>query len=279
MKRIIYLFLMLVTMALDANALVTVCGVTPDESGHFNSPFIKSGSITWDNDSKTLTLNNAVVEYSTDNKNDNIHPIRLTEDATIVIHGDCQLTTNGYVAMRLQGSSSIVTIQGDGSLSLESTWYDIFVSYTQLTIKDITLKTSHEIADNSYGRGIVLTFDNVSADITGGVYRIGESINFVNCSITEPAGAYVDHEDYGYFIAHPDGGYAYHIVISPSGNKRGDVNLDNKVDIADAVSVLNAMAGQPVAGDANVNGDYNESGDPIVDIADLVTVLNIMAGQ
>ena len=62
-------------------------------------------------------------------------------------------------------------------------------------------------------------------------------------------------------------------------SERGDVNLDNKVDIADAVSVLNAMAGQPVAGDANVNGDYNESGDPIVDIADLVTVLNIMAGQ
>ena len=54
--------------------------------------------------------------------------------------------------------------------------------------------------------------------------------------------------------------------------KRGDVNLDGRTDIADAVTVLNAMAGQNVAGDADVNGDQK------VDIADFVTVLNIMAG-
>ena len=54
---------------------------------------------------------------------------------------------------------------------------------------------------------------------------------------------------------------------------RGDVNCDGMVDIADAVSVLNAMAGQQVQGVADVNGDGE------VDIADLVTVLNIMAGQ
>jgi hypothetical protein len=53
----------------------------------------------------------------------------------------------------------------------------------------------------------------------------------------------------------------------------GDVNVDDTVDIADAVSVLNAMAGQEVAGDADVNGDGT------VDIADLVTILNIMAGN
>jgi hypothetical protein len=51
----------------------------------------------------------------------------------------------------------------------------------------------------------------------------------------------------------------------------GDVNCDGIVDIADAVTVLNAMAGQTVAGIADVNGDKN------VDISDFVTVLNIMA--
>ncbi len=60
---------------------------------------------------------------------------------------------------------------------------------------------------------------------------------------------------------------------------RGDVNCDGTVDIADVVTVLNAMAGQTVAGDANVNGDTDpETGLPVVDIADVVTVLNIMAG-
>ena len=59
--------------------------------------------------------------------------------------------------------------------------------------------------------------------------------------------------------------------VEPSGLK-GDVNLDGQVDIADAVTVLNAMAGQEVAGNADVNADGQ------VDIADFVTVLNIMAG-
>lgn len=53
---------------------------------------------------------------------------------------------------------------------------------------------------------------------------------------------------------------------------KGDVNDDNTVDIADAVAVLNAMAGHEVSGNADVNGDNT------VDIADAVKVLNIMAG-
>ena len=67
------------------------------------------------------------------------------------------------------------------------------------------------------------------------------------------------------------------VVVTPGngivlGAAPGDVNLDGTVDIADAVTVLNAMAGQEVAGDADVNADGQ------VDIADFVTVLNIMAG-
>ena len=55
--------------------------------------------------------------------------------------------------------------------------------------------------------------------------------------------------------------------------KRGDVNYDNIINIADAVSVLNAMAGQTVSGNPDVNGDGS------VDIADFVTVLIIMAEE
>ncbi|MBQ6225662.1 MAG: hypothetical protein IJJ73_05090 [Bacteroidaceae bacterium] len=55
--------------------------------------------------------------------------------------------------------------------------------------------------------------------------------------------------------------------------QKGDVNLDGSVTIADAVAVLNAMAGQEVPGNPDVNGDKE------VSIADFVAVLNIMAGQ
>lgn len=54
---------------------------------------------------------------------------------------------------------------------------------------------------------------------------------------------------------------------------KGDLNGDEKVDIADAVSILNIMA----EGTNDPAGDLNEDGK--VDIADFVTVLNIMAEQ
>ena len=53
----------------------------------------------------------------------------------------------------------------------------------------------------------------------------------------------------------------------------GDLNGDEKVDIADAVTVLNIMA----SGEYNPAADVN--GDEKVDIADFVTILNIMAAQ
>lgn len=65
---------------------------------------------------------------------------------------------------------------------------------------------------------------------------------------------------------------AYTPAVTPA-TPIGDVNEDGEIDIADAVSVLNAMAGEEVAG----NADVNEDGE--VDIADFVAVLNIMAGE
>lgn len=59
-------------------------------------------------------------------------------------------------------------------------------------------------------------------------------------------------------------------IVALTENK-GDLNKDSKVDIADAVTVLNIMA----AGEYNAEADINV--DDKVDIADFVTILNIMA--
>ena len=56
-------------------------------------------------------------------------------------------------------------------------------------------------------------------------------------------------------------------------NLKGDINGDTKIDIADAVSVLNVMAESAYVPEADINHDDK------VDIADFVTVLNIMAGN
>ena len=56
-------------------------------------------------------------------------------------------------------------------------------------------------------------------------------------------------------------------------NTKGDLNGDSKVDIADAVTVLNAMAGD------NPESKYDVNEDGKVDIADFVSILNLMAAQ
>ena len=71
--------------------------------------------------------------------------------------------------------------------------------------------------------------------------------------------------------ANPDD---YDLVITAAKPiLKGDLNGDEKVDIADAVTVLNIMAAGEYDSEADVNGDQK------VDIADFVTILNIMAAQ
>ena len=66
--------------------------------------------------------------------------------------------------------------------------------------------------------------------------------------------------------------YTWTIEQGETG-KAGDLNGDDKVDIADAVCVLDIMA----AGKNEAAADLNNDGK--VDIADFVVVLDIMAGQ
>ena len=270
MKRITF-FLTFVMTVLGVSASITVCDVNPDENGHFNCPFIKSGSITWDESSRTLTLNNAVVEHSSESAYDYVYPIRITEDATIVIHGECRLTTTGYVALALDGyNSKRITIQGDGSLYLNSLMRGIYLICTQLTIKDITLQADKHIANNGNGVLVALTFDNVNADIQGGVERIGQGITLRNCAITYPEGALILQEEYGYYIANGDGSFAQHIIISRGGNKPGDVNGDGEINIAD----VNTLIDMILSGNGDMRGDVN--GDKEVNIADVNALIDMI---
>jgi len=273
MKKII-LLLAFVLAVVNASASVSVCDTYADENdGHFSSPFIKSGTISWDETSKTLTLDNAVVEYSSDTPTDNVYALRVTEDATIVVHGDCKLTTTGYIALGLDGvNSKSVTIQGDGRLDIASLWLDVFLVATYLTIKDITLQTSKSIANNSTGTGVALTFDNVQAIINGNISRIGDGITFKDCSITYPEDAYIADSDYGQYIACGNDESPDHIVISRSSLVPGDVNSDLEVNIADVNAVIDVILSDANNPAADVNGDGE------INIADINAVIDIILG-
>ena len=272
MKRNLLLLLTVLMIAVCASAQIMVCGVFPDENGHFDTPYIKGGTVTWDEASHTLILDDAVIEYS-GTPSDNVRPIRVTDDATIVVQGECKLTTNGYVAIGFDSyNSKNVTIKGNGTLYTSSTWIDFFLLVTHLTIQDITLQTTKGIANNSEGVGIALTFDNVQARISGEVSRIGDGITFRNCAITYPEDAYIEKTGYGYGIYCGDHHMPDYIVISRTGNIPGDVNGDGTVNIADLNVVINAI----LSGNSNMACDVN--GDNAVNIADVNAIINIILG-
>ena len=267
MKKIFLLTLLLV-VALSAVAEISVCDVSCDANGHFDCPFIKSGTVTWSESNRTLTLDNAVVDYTSDSPYDYIYPICVTENATIVIHGECRLTTTGFAALAFEGTNSkSVAIKGDGSLYASSIMRGLFLKCTSLTIKDIALQTR---SIDGRGELCALNFDNVVADISGSVSGLGEGITFKDCVISHPADAHIEQDEYGYFIANGDNSLATGIIISRKNNPYGDVNNDGEVTIADVNAVIDVILGHGANGNADVNGD-NE-----VTIADVNVIIDII---
>lgn len=237
-----------------------------------------TSNISYDPASGTLTLSDVSIDYpgsdaiSTDDY----------ANVTIKVSGNNDVKASGFYGIRVKDYANM-TFEGDGSLNVEGAVLGL----------------------GTWGRNSTTTIhDNVELTAKGAMYGIG-SQNFkeyngdlviggnsvVNASsishvksltlndghvIVEPKGAKIETDNGGDEVRIGEA-LAYNVVIKKA--PRGDVNLDGMVDIADAVTILNAMAGQEVKGDANVNGDTDESGNPIIDIADFVTVLNIMAGQ
>ena len=269
MKNNFLFFLTALLVAMGASAQVSVCGVWPDENGHFDCPYIKGGTVTWDDASHTLTLNKAVVEYSSDNLYDGVNLIRVTEDVTIVVQGECKLITTGFVALAFDSYNvKNITLKGNGQLYTSSMWLDIFLVCTRLTIQDITLSVKNGIGNNAEGTCVALTFDKVQATINGGVYRIGEGITFKGCAITYPKDAYVENTGYGYGIYCGDYGSPDQIIISR--NRKGDVNGDGEVTVADVNAVINVILGYG----SNMNADVNNDGE--VTVADVNVIIDII---
>ena len=276
MKKIIFLLFTSLMFAMSANAVVTVCDIGPDGNGNFSSPYIKSGSIKWDKNSKTLTLNNAIIEYSSSTPYDFVYPICISDDATIVIQGECKVMTTGFVALSFSSYDvKNITITGDGSLYTSSTWVDISIGFTRLTIKDINLETVMGISDNGTGNNVALTFDNVQATINDRVERVGEGITFIGCAITYPADAYIsDSLDYGYAIYCGNDDFPDKIIISRLGGNRGDVNGDGSIDVADVTSLIAKVLGNPVGIFHSENADLNDDG--IFDVSDVIALIKLV---
>lgn len=238
------------------------------------------GQFSYDPSTKKLTVTNANLTNTSGDIGGGIVNYQI-DGLTINLVGNSTITSRNCL-IYTEKSLSIV---GDGSLTGTATYNSGFVMYGRdltCTIDGPRLEFSgsdNGFADymgsatlNVMGNSTRLTFYSTNFDHEAICYLGNLSLGS-GLAILEPEGGYFD---YWLKIITTDGTSPYtgRVVIGKAANvKDGDVNLDGDVDIADAVCVLNAMAGEQVAGNPDVNHDGT------IDIADFVSVLNIMAGQ
>ena len=183
------------------------------------------------------------------------------------------------------GSTAVLTLSMDNRNAI-GTWNCVLVLPAGVTFKEAAIVAGrypegYEPAfsavpdnDNSVklfcegAEGVAMTgtagaIATVTVEIAADA-PVGDCIVTVkNASMEEPNGS--EHQDQKVRE------FTWTIEQGAEPAVEGDLNGDNKVDIADAVSVLNTMAEDPTDLKADVNGDGK------VDIADFVAILNIMA--
>ncbi len=230
------------------------------------------GSFKYDPNMKRLTITDADIDDAS--VVEGIYNKGI-EGLNIAINGDNQI--NVYEDIFKLARST--TFSGSGTVKSEltsSSGYGIFLAAANvignLNGPKFEFTGRRGVGDNDYSntnliieKGCLVFNPNSSS---ANILKIKNLTLGAGMIIAEPQGGAFSSSLKGITV---DGTNLYygHAVIC----QKGDVNLDGTVTIADAVAVLNAMAGQEVAGNPDVNGDKE------VSIADFVAVLNIMAGQ
>lgn len=149
-----------------------------------------SGTVKYDPDTKTLTLQDATID--TPNKN----PIESQiEGLTIKVVGVNKVTSSGFPSMLFHKPATIV---GDGTLDVGGDgWVGIFVLSTTLTIDNCTLnvKGAQYGINGLGGKDDKLVIRNATVSAEGkknGSVRDIAELTLIGCKISEPEGAEFD---------------------------------------------------------------------------------------
>ena len=273
----------------DYGIIVAGVPVTSCNCRAVGSKYITGGgpkAVSFDNVEDMLTLDNATIDYSGDDKAFQTLETCGIELLNIRLVGDNTISTTGSLAARIGGGSvdkPVTTkITGDGSLQATSSWYAIMVdNYSTLDIGDkATVRaegTATGIGNNmngDFGETLIIREDahlEAKGDINA-ICRLNGIQLLDGNKILKPAGAEIAKEQFGWGIF-VDGKPTTEVVIGK--RLKGDVNGDGSIDVADISTIIDVMAGKALEfkDAADVNGDHN------VDVADVSTVIDIMAGK
>lgn len=162
---------------------------------------VKSGTITWDKDTKTITLDNVTIDISRSNDY-----FGITDDGNVTMKlvGNNVIKSQNYVALYhlAKGVLTITSDDGTGCLTCEGD-YGIYVSFDE---SELVINNCQVTATGTYGGGIngdgwnmrnfkKLTVDNADVTVKGkpGLRHYGsiswvEEIELNDCSYKSPSG-------------------------------------------------------------------------------------------
>ncbi len=152
------------------------------------NPCVTAGAISYNSDTKTLTLDNATIS-TTGHVNGILSALNGLK-INVVGNNTITASTYSYSAIELSNST---TILGGGKLTINNTTnYACLWTWNPLTIENCTLNTTGGYAAiGSDGSGS-LTFNNATVTVataSTGLIRGFSSITLTDCFISEPAGA------------------------------------------------------------------------------------------
>ena len=183
-----------------------------------------SGSVSYDPDTKTLTLDNATIER---NSNDGTGIVNKTvSDFTVKLIGKNTVTAD-LASMVLNQTS---TITGDGSLHLTSKRFcGLDMESASVTIDNTSLfvKGGYGIAGFIGAESEVLTVRNsyVEAEGSGsGSITLISNLILDNCAITQPVGAEFDADQRAVVLNGEV--FKSKVVIEPVNNSIGTITAD-----------------------------------------------------
>ncbi|WP_279113196.1 hypothetical protein [Hoylesella timonensis] len=191
--------------------------------------WLKSGNVSWNAATKTLTLDNAKIENGT-----GYYTLLVSGlDITIKLIGSSDIRATSSEGVRLMNSKT--TITGDGALKVNAGFTAVYLHHdATLTIDGCTVDIDGKL--QGWGSGDEKDKNNhlvvKNATLKATSVRRLSSITLTACKMQSPDGGKIGEDEFGKFVGTADGSEARNIVIVPDKSTSiAHANVENGCEI------------------------------------------------
>ncbi len=174
--------------------------------------WLKSGNVSWNATTKTLTLDNAKIENIA-----GYYTLLVSGlDITIKLIGSSDMNATTMEGVRLMNSKT--TITGGGTLKVNAGFTAVYLHHdATLTIDGCTVDIDGRL--EGWGSGDEKDKNNhlvvKNATLKATSVRRLSSITLTACKMQSPDGGKIGEDEFGKFVATADGSEAQNVVIVP----------------------------------------------------------------